>query len=156
MSVEWFSLSGLIPDGGFLNGIALDFADSRIWVMLGGISALTFVLSILLVPVIIARIPTDYFTQAYRKRNHWRQRDNPALSLCWRLLKNMIGLVLLLMGIAMLVLPGQGLLTILFALSLLDFPGRFRLEKRLVAIPNVFRTINWIRQRANRPPIIRD
>jgi len=133
--------------------MGFDLADSHIWIVLGGVSVVTFVLSLLLVPVIVARIPEDYFTPEYRQRNHWRQRGRPLLSLCRKVLKNAIGLVLLLMGIAMLVLPGQGLLTILFGVALLDFPGRFELEQRLVAMPKVFNAINWIRKRANRPPI---
>ena len=53
----------------------------------------------------------------------------------------------------MLVLPGQGLLTIFVALVLLDFPGKLRLERWLIRKPAVRRPIDWIRAKAGREPI---
>jgi len=61
-------------------------------------------------------------------------------------LKKLLGLVFLLGGLAMLVLPGRVLLTLLVALVLLDFPGKYRLEKRLVRSPRVVSGINWLRR----------
>ncbi|HYG08570.1 MAG TPA: hypothetical protein VD835_01220, partial [Pyrinomonadaceae bacterium] len=49
--------------------------------------------------------------------------------------------------------PGQGVLTILMGVMLLDFPGKRRLELKLVSRPNVLRAINRIRQRFDRPPL---
>ena len=60
---------------------------------------------------------------------------------------------MLLLGIAMLVLPGQGVLTILAALVLLDFPGKRRLERRLLLRPRLLGALNSLRARAGRPPI---
>jgi len=54
----------------------------------------------------------------------------------------------------MLVLPGQGLLTILFGIALLDFPGKYRLERRIVSYPKVLNSINWIRKKANKKPLV--
>ena len=45
----------------------------------------------------------------------------------------------------MLILPGQGLLTIVIGIFVADFPGKQTLERRLVANNKVFRAINWIR-----------
>ena len=67
--------------------------------------------------------------------------------------KNLAGAVLVLAGLAMLVLPGQGLLTIVVGLLFLDFPGKRSLELRLVRHPPVLRTINWLRATAHRPPL---
>ncbi len=47
----------------------------------------------------------------------------------------------------MLVTPGQGLLTLLIGLLLLNFPGKYRLERWLVRRPGVLRTLNWVRRR---------
>ncbi len=52
----------------------------------------------------------------------------------------------------MLVLPGQGLLTILFGLILMDFPRKRQLERRLIKVQPVRAAANWIRQRYGRPP----
>ena len=68
--------------------------------------------------------------------------------------RNALGAVLLAAGIAMLVLPGQGLLTILLGLMLVDFPGKRRAERALVARPNVFEALNWLRAKAGRPPLL--
>ena len=69
-------------------------------------------------------------------------------------LKNIIGYCLILGGVLMLVLPGQGLLTILVGLILSDYPGKFKLEKRIVKINLILKTINWYRNKSNIPPII--
>ena len=51
----------------------------------------------------------------------------------------------------MLVLPGQGLLTIVTGLLLINYPGKYKLEQKLVAVPAVFKALNWIRFKANKP-----
>ncbi|MBT6854644.1 MAG: hypothetical protein HOA09_03555, partial [Nitrospina sp.] len=83
----------------------------------------------------------------------WRHR-HPALRFATHVVKNLLGVVLLLMGIAMLVLPGQGILTMLIGISLLDFPGKRTLEKKIVCHPSVHRAIDKIRQRAGQPPLV--
>jgi hypothetical protein len=56
----------------------------------------------------------------------------------------------------MLILPGQGFLTIVTGLLLINYPGKYKLEQKLVEIPSVFRTLNWIRVKANKPPLRRN
>jgi hypothetical protein len=63
-------------------------------------------------------------------------------------LKNALGVVLLLGGIVMLFLPGQGLLTMFLGIVLMDFPGKFRLERYLISRGPVLKSINWIRRKA--------
>jgi len=53
----------------------------------------------------------------------------------------------------MLVLPGQGLLTIFVGLMLLDFPGKYQVERRAVSYKPILRSINWLRQRVGRDPL---
>ena len=69
-------------------------------------------------------------------------------------LKRFIGYCLIIGGILMLVLPGQGLLTILVGLMLSDYPGKFKLEKRIIKTNLILKTINWYRNKSNIPPII--
>lgn len=123
----------------------LEAHDLVLW-SLGAASAVMFVATLVVVPVVIARIPADYFTRP-RRRRYLLQGRYPLLGLLALILKNLLGLMLLLAGIAMLVLPGQGLLTILISLTLLNFPGKYRLERGVVERPAVFRSINWIRRR---------
>ena len=115
-------------------------------------SLVMFLGSLIVFPFAVVRMPADYFV-SHEIRRDWRG-TNPVLRYGWLVLKNIIGYVLVLAGIAMLVLPGQGLVTILVGMSLLDFPGKRRLESRIVRRRPVRRTIDWIRARAGRPPLV--
>ncbi len=108
--------------------------------------------SLVIIPVLLARMPADYFMTASSNERRWLGR-HPAARMTARLLKNALAVVLLLAGLAMLVLPGQGVITMLVALSLLEFPGKRRLELWLVGQPLVQGAVNWIREKAGRPPL---
>ena len=68
--------------------------------------------------------------------------------------KNVFGGFLVVVGIAMLVFPGQGLLTIAIGLVLMDFPGKFHVERWIVTRKLVFQAINWLRRRAGQAPLV--
>lgn len=70
--------------------------------------------------------------------------------------KNLLGYLLIVAGIAMLLLPGQGVLTMLLGFIMVDLPGKYRFEQWLVARPLVLRSINMLRRRAGREPLILD
>ncbi|HUG92742.1 MAG TPA: PGPGW domain-containing protein [Planctomycetaceae bacterium] len=129
------------------------FADhgAIVW-WLTAVSAVMFVGTLLAIPWIVARIPSDYF-RGDRERGMWWFDRHPALRITALVVKNAIGAVLVLGGIAMLVLPGQGVLSILIGLSLLNFPGKRRLEIWLIRRPSVMRGINWLRRRKGKPPL---
>ncbi len=73
-----------------------------------------------------------------------------------KIAKIILGSSLLVCGILMLVLPGQGLITILIALSLLPFPGKGKMEQRILSRDSVRSTLNWIRVKAKKEPFIFD
>ena len=114
---------------------------------LAAASALMFVASLLVIPVVASRIPADYFCAHRRGRTLWRTR-RPVLRLCVLVLKNMLGLALFLAGVLMLFLPGQGLLAIFLGIMLMDFPGKVQLERYLISRGPVLKSINWIRRKA--------
>lgn len=116
------------------------------------ISILTFIASLVLVPIIAVRIPANYFDEAHRGEARLR-RTRPAVYMAVRAFKNVLAVILVLGGVMMLVLPGQGLLTILIGIGVSDFPGKYRLERRLIAIPGILTAINWIRAKANVEPL---
>lgn len=103
------------------------------------------------VPLLVVRLPADYFAEARPPFLHRLMRAGP-LGRLWLVFKNLLGVVLGLLGVAMLVLPGQGLLTILLALVLLDLPKKHLLERRLVRRPGVRRALDRLRARFDRPP----
>jgi hypothetical protein len=121
---------------------------------LGVGSIVLFVVTLVAMPLLVAWIPADYFVR--RRRPRLLETGHFLFWLLWRIAKNAAAVILILMGIAMLVLPGQGILTILVGLVLLDFPRKRALERWLVCLPRVRRAANWIRRKAGRPPLVLD
>ncbi len=116
------------------------------------ISAFTFIVSLLTLPWLVARIPSDYF--CHQKRHPAALKQNhPILRVMILVGKNCLGWVLLLGGIIMLFIPGQGLLTIAMGLLLMDYPGKFSLERKLASKPKVLNGLNWLRAKANAPAL---
>lgn len=107
-------------------------------------SVLAVVASVILVPRFLARLPVDYLRA---------DSASPAPALLVRILRNLAGIVLVLLGVAMLVLPGQGLLTLLVGVLLLDFPGKHRLVQRMLGRPKVLDVVNKLRARHAQPPL---
>jgi hypothetical protein len=119
---------------------------------LGVLSLITFLATAAIIPILIARIPHDYFLDS-APREEVPLGSNPALRMILLILKNVLGLLIVLTGLSMVFLPGQGLLTMLVGILLLNFPGKRRLELSLVRRRPILRSINWIRRKAGRPPL---
>ena len=119
--------------------------------VLGFVSVVTLVLSALLIPYLIVRLPTDFYAERNDRRRVFQ--DTPVLRWAFLAAKNAIGALLLVAGILMLFLPGQGMLAILAALALLDFPGKRKLELRILHLPALLMAINRLRRRAGREPL---
>jgi len=117
------------------------------------LSLATFLISLVVIPWIIVRLPADFFITRKTIWNGARSHHPVLLGLILSL-KNIIGLGLITAGIAMLFLPGQGLLTILIGISLLNFPGKHRLLARLISIPSILKALNWIRSRSDHEPFL--
>lgn len=115
-------------------------------------SVVVFVGSLLAMPVIVARIPADYFAHSGRPENAW-SRLHPAARITVAVIKNAMGVLLMLAGLAMLFTPGQGLLTLLVGFLLIDFPGKYRFEQTLLRREKVMRLLNWIRRRKGKEPL---
>ncbi len=119
------------------------------WLLLASLfSAVLLLTSVLGASWAVQRLPADYLLTRGTKLPARR------LGRVGLVLRNGLGLVLLVLGVAMLVLPGQGVLTILTAFSVMDFRGKRRLEQRLMRLPRVFAAINRLRRRAGQPPLI--
>jgi len=115
------------------------------------LSILCFIGSLIAIPLILINLPPRYFDERHPRT--WLKDHHPILRAVALGVKNLLGLVFFLGGLAMLVLPGQGLLTVLIGMSLVDFPGKRALERELVGRPTVLKVINRLRQRFNRPPL---
>jgi hypothetical protein len=128
----------------------VDFVSTWAWVI-APISVLMFVGTLLLIPLLLIRLPADYFVR--RPVRDWPSR-HPLIHLVLVIGKNLLGLILIAMGIAMLVLPGQGLLTILLGIILMDFPGKRKLERRMIHYKPLRNSANWLRGRYGKPPFV--
>jgi|SRR6185295_216117 len=121
-------------------------------ILLGILSVVFFIGSLIAIPILLVRLPVDYFDE--RLSGGWLRTYHPAIRVSAHVLKNLLGVIFLLAGFAMLLLPGQGVLTILIGISLLDFPGKNRFQRRLLGRPVVLRTINSIRAKFGKPPLV--
>lgn len=119
---------------------------------LAAIAAVVLLIGFVVLPVIVLQLPPDYFVRDRRVPVR-RVRRHPLLWWMVAVLKNILGLVLVAAGVAMLVLPGQGLLTILMGLGLMNFPGKFALERWTFGQPAVAASLNRLRSAAGRPPL---
>jgi uncharacterized membrane protein YbaN (DUF454 family) len=118
-----------------------------------GIFLATFLLNLGIVSFILVKLPADHF-----KKNHeekfWAGRSQ-ALRIMAIAGKNLLGWILVGLGIVMSLpgVPGQGLLTILLGIMLLDFPGKERLEQKLLHRPAIKNSINKLRARFGKPAL---
>lgn len=116
------------------------------------VSIVLGVASVLAVPFLVGRIPVDYFAQP-DKRPAAFAAHHPVLRVTLLVLKNLLGLLLLVLGVLLVFTPGQGLVTIFVGLLLIDGPGKRRLELFIVRRRSVRRTLDWLRRRRGLPPL---
>ena len=118
------------------------------------IFVVSMVVSLLIVGVVMVKIPENYFSSHYQHdflpNSSWLTRWGAVVG------KNVAGLILVIAGIIMLVGPGQGILTILIGLILMDIPGKRPLEARLIKRPVILAAVNNFRAKYNKPPLVMD
>lgn len=114
----------------------------------------SMIVSLLIVGVVMVRIPENYFSSHYQHdflpNSSWLTRWGAVVG------KNIAGLVLVIAGVVMLIGPGQGILTILIGLILMDIPGKRPLEARLIKRPVILAAVNAFRAKYNKPPLVMD
>ena len=115
---------------------------------LGSGSIAMFVGTLVAVPIVVCRLPRDIYV---RRRPPRARRAGLGAALA--IARNLAGLAVVAAGILMLVLPGQGLLTIAIGIALVDFPGKETLERRLIAHPQVIDAMNALRRRFGCSPL---
>ncbi len=128
------------------------YSHESLLLLMTGVSCITFAISAVCVPMVVIRIPVDYFNRDEYSRSH-EQIQHPVLRGGMLCIKNLAGYFLIVAGLLMLVLPGQGLLTLFIGIMFIDFPGKFRFEKWLVSRRPILLSINWLRNRANCQPL---
>ena len=140
---------------GWAHGAVNWLVHPKVLIALAVVSVFLFFASVIGVPWFVSRVPSDYFSRRERQRMGMRSRPKSAVRMLGAIARNVVGYILLVLGVLMLVLPGQGVLAIIVALFLIDFPGKHRFERRIIAYAPVFRALNRLRTRAGRPPLER-
>jgi hypothetical protein len=120
--------------------------ETLVWISIG--SGIGLVIGAIAIPWMVIQMPEDSFSNA--KRQNWLDRKPAMVRVPLLILKNLLALVLILLGIAMLVLPGQGILSILLGVMLADFPGKLKLQQWILARPKVMESLNWLRRKFRR------
>lgn len=119
-----------------------------------GLFVVTFVVSIVVIGFLLVRLPANFFLDSHN-RDLWIDH-HPVVRWLGIILKNLLAIGLIVVGIVLCFFPGQGILTILIGLALLDFPGKRRLERAILRRPGIFDRVNRLRGRFGRPPLIVD
>ena len=115
------------------------------------ISMVTFLISIICIPLLVARLPRDYFQRAPLRGPGSSQRVTSGYLLLM-ILRNIVGMVLLLAGIAMLFLPGQGIITMVIGLIVMQVPFKRKLIFRMTRPHSVRHGLDWLRIRMKKEP----
>lgn len=136
---------------GLLSAIQ-QYVSTETLVTLTVLSVVFFVGSLIAIPFILVRLPADFFDT--RVPRNWMENHHPVLRLLGHIVKNAVGAIFLFAGFLMLFLPGQGILTMLIGITMLDFPGKRKLEARMIGQPAVLSAINNMRQKFGTPPLI--
>jgi len=130
--------------------VAITWHGVLLWAV---VFVVTFVVSLAIVSFILVRIPPDYFQK--KRQGKILPGKNPVLRYLAVIGKNLLGGILVVLGVIMSIpgVPGQGILTILLGIMLLDFPGKRRLEHKIVSRPHVRNTINKLRKKFGKPQL---
>jgi hypothetical protein len=113
----------------------------------------TFVVATGVVSFVVVKLPATYFHPDHDREV--LKGKHPTVRWAGIIGKNLAGVILIALGVVMSLpgIPGPGLVTILFGIMLVDFPGKRRLEQKLVSQPRVLKAINDMRKRFGREPI---
>ena len=113
----------------------------------------TFVVATGIVSFVVVKLPATYFHPDHDREI--LKDKHPAIRWAGIIGKNLAGVILIAVGVVMSLpgIPGPGLVTILFGVMLVDFPGRRWLEHKIVSRPAVQKTINNLRKRFGKKPI---
>jgi len=118
--------------------------------MLGTLSVLLLLVTILATPLLVSLLPVDYFrsTKRHPILPGWK-------GVVWSLVRNVLGVVFMILGIVMLVLPGPGVVCFIMGLSLCEFPGKQRFLRDLInRYPSILSSLNWVRQKSGKDTLL--
>jgi hypothetical protein len=140
---EW--LSSRLPEG--WNGWELS-------AVVVGFAIISAVVSLTVVGYVLARLPADYFVNPEARER--QEKRHPVAHIALLIGRNFLGYFLILLGMILSLpgVPGQGILTILMGVMLIDLPGKLRIEFWLVTRRFVLGPVNKLRAKFGQPPLV--
>ena len=121
-----------------------------------GLFLISLTVSFAAIAVVMVKIPENYFSTHYKRDflpgSPWIVRWGAVIA------KNILGLFLICLGIVLSLpgVPGQGILTILLGLIMIDIPGKRPLEAKIIERPAVRNAIDKLRAKYGKPPLVLD
>ena len=118
-----------------------------------GLFLISLLISFAAIAIVMVKIPANYFSSHYTHdfmpNSRWIVRWGAVVA------KNILGVCLIGLGIILSLpgVPGQGILTILLGLIMIDIPGKRPLEARIIKRPTVLSAINRLREKYDKPPL---
>jgi len=118
-----------------------------------GLFLISLLVSFVAIGIVMVKIPANYFSSHYQHdfmpNSRWIVRWGAVVA------KNILGVCLIALGIILSLpgVPGQGILTILLGLIMIDIPGKRPLEARIIKRPTVLSAINRLREKYDKPPL---
>ena len=149
LSNSWSRLITWLSD----KWVALTWGEIGLGVALFLIS---LTISFAAIGIVMVKIPENYFSPHYKRDflpdSPWIVRWGAVI------LKNILGVFLIALGIVLSLpgVPGQGILTILLGLIMIDIPGKRPIEAKIIERPTVLAAINKLRVKYNKPPLVLD
>lgn len=139
---EW--LQSMLPEGWTAWHVAVGTVAFAV------VSALA---SIVIIGYVLSRLPADYFVNPAARGPVQR---HPVLKVLLAIVRNLAGYLLIVLGVLMSLpgVPGQGILTILMGVMLVDLPGKHAAERWLLTRRGVLAGVNKLRASLGKPPLL--
>ena len=139
---EW--LASLLPEG---------WTAWHLIALSVGLGVSMAAVSVVVIGYVLKRLPSDYFVNPDAQLPIDR---HPVLKALLVLVRNVLGYALIALGVVLSLpgVPGQGLLTVLMGVMLIDFPGKHRFQRWLVTRRPILVAVNRLRARAGQPPFV--
>ena len=123
--------------------------DTLLWVSM--VSGAGLLVIAVVTPWLIVRMPEDFFSNP--QRYNWIDRKPAAIRVPIRILKNLLAIVLVIVGVVMFLTPASGLFPILLGVVLADVPGKQKLQRWILERKTIRKGMNWLRRKFHRKPV---
>lgn len=124
---------------------------------MGGGTLLFFIVMMVATPILIVHMPADFLQRngggGVKGQGKGGQGSGKGGGMAWKVGRNILGWVLIAAGVAMMVLPGPGVLVLIIGVTLADFPGKQKALRWLVSRKSILKPANRLRERFGKPPL---